>query len=92
MSEPIKKGDLVVVVKPSPCCGSYKRIGYVFRADYIMASVPSCGLCGAVNNQDEIGVWQSGAKFSIQLPRLKRIPPLSELEGERTQEDIREPA
>lgn len=31
-------------------------------------------------------------KANIPLSSLKRIPPLEELEGERTQEDIREPA
>jgi hypothetical protein len=30
--------------------------------------------------------------YYFPLTRLKRIPPLSELEGEKTQEDIREPA
>ena len=87
MSEPIKVGDLVAVVKPSVCCGNTNRVGYVFAVRKIDPAPGWCLYCHSTL-PSEYGSdegWYSGT-------RLKRIPPLSELEGQPTQEDIKEPA
>ena len=95
MSEPIKAGDLVVVVRDNGCpCPIPDRImGKV----YTVASIEperllGCG-CGRPTRRWTSAFIVNGEKrHEIGTYRLKRIPPLSELEGERTQEDIREPA
>lgn len=39
----IKKGDLVMVVKPSPCCGNTSAIGRVFRV--LEERISGKGMC-----------------------------------------------
>ena len=92
MSEPIKVGDMVVVVRGMPCCGhSTPMQGHIFRVAQIrertMTRFP-CLYCAAESDNPAA----LGGEKPVDLCRLKRIPPLSELEGERTQEDLREPA
>lgn len=81
MSEPISVGDLVCVMKPcaSECdCG--QKVGHHF-------TVSRTWLFGT-------GWYAFGhhGGRSAAFNRLKRIPPLEELEGQPTQEDIKEPA
>lgn len=51
-----------------------------------------CPCCGDINTgkvvvfMDELGEW------GCPIPWVKRIPPLSELEGERAEENLKEPA
>lgn len=40
---PIRKGDLVMVVRPAPCCGIAKKIGYTYRAHAV--SEPMLIMC-----------------------------------------------
>jgi hypothetical protein len=91
MDKPISVGDLVVVVRGMPCCGALtKRNGLFFKVSAISpdngAACDSCGkIGGEMHAKDE-----NGLRFDIS--RLKRIPPLSELESEKRDEDLREPA
>ena len=90
MSEPIKVGDLVMVVKKN-VCGCDWSVGMVFKVIAIDRTQAKnwCCKCGALYgpfDQAVNGVWGAA------LYRLKRIPPLSELESEKREEDIREPA
>ena len=88
-NQPIAVGDLVQVVRS--CCAVQDRwLGTTFVA---RAYTPRHGsasyCCGKYNpgpyfTNDGCGGWAQWY--------LKRIPPLSELEGVKTQEDIREPA
>ena len=103
MSEPIKVGDLVAVVKPgrARCCDG--GLGAIFTVTSIGKPLRSnggtgwsCSFCGRSGNftapdTDAVAEGLEGVT-GIPVRRLKRIPPLSELEGERTQEDISEPA
>ena len=86
MSEPIKVGDLVMVFKPNHC-GCSRSVGLVFRVKYIDRSKRSnwCVHCGhnyAAEDQANDG------EFGAQLWRLKRIPPLSELESEKREDEL----
>ena len=90
MSEPIKAGDLVQVVR-WPCCGVY--LGRVFRVDFIGegSSEYLCKKCGGAHGA-ATAMHAEDARNCFPVPYLKRIPPLSELEGQPTQQDIKEPA
>jgi len=84
----IKVGDLVQVVRPAPCCGSTESIGKIFRVTGL-ASGDGCYYCqnSSKTYQLALGGWKHGTK----IVRLKRIPPLSDLEGAVTQEKLRQP-
>jgi hypothetical protein len=78
----IKVGDLVQVVRPRRC-GCVGRLGKVFAVLSVHACVGNmkCAQCGEIYPaiayaQDEIGK-------TYDIERLKRIPPISELEGAR---------
>ncbi len=90
MSEPIKVGDLVVVVKPPRCGCESKVLGLIYRVESIREGNGRCR-CGCPSGP---GLLYRGPDNFPRLPawRLKRIPPLAELEGVKTEEDIREPA
>ena len=89
MRKEIQVGDLVVVVKPTYCCGYARSLGMTFVVNKIMEGPSRCGNCGAIDETLDAlkpdGDW-------AELGRLKRIPPLKELEGQRTEEERREPA
>ena len=90
MSEPIKVGDLVQVVRGMPCCGKITQLmGTVFKVSALVDNEgTTCITCGAIVKRiDPISV-RGHPQFAFQLSRLKRIPPLSELEGERTEETL----
>jgi hypothetical protein len=77
MSE-IKAGDLVMIVKPWPCCGRSKGLGKPFTVLFVRMSWPliRCPFCDARNPQATVAVWDDGTV--IHVSRLKKIPPLSE--------------
>lgn len=95
MSEPIKEGDLVAVVRPTPCCASTVGMGSVYTVVHLGRFSLQCLCCGEVF-EDET----QAAQFFIEaspgktyptghlISRLKRIPPLEELEGEKRDEEI----
>ncbi len=45
MSEPIKPGDLVVVIRDCPCDGFY-NLGRIFKVDHINPLSAQCKKCG----------------------------------------------
>lgn len=94
MSEPIKVGDLVVVIKPTHCCNGYNRVGQVHRiiSDHDRLPLVTCRICGFTWAHDNSTTAHIGGGVYLLRTRLKRIPPLSELEGQRTEETLREPA
>ncbi len=83
MNRPLKVGDLVCVVKPTPCCGSTKLLGKVFtitKLGWSKTGLIECGTCG--KERKAVALTAKGEKKrSIDSSRLKRIPPLAELES-----------
>ena len=95
MSErPISVGDLVQVVRHAPCCGIKSQFhGELFVVNRLREISNKCNLCGNVSVR--YVAYQSidpkdGRWWAYPLPMLKRIPPLSELEGKRTEEKLKE--
>jgi len=89
MDKPIAVGDLVQVVRG--CCAV--RLGKVWTVEKIVNlgnfTNTACDFCGAPQFGLAAGNWtvNEGAPLSF----LKRIPPLSELEGVKSQELLKEP-
>ena len=79
MSE-IREGDLVVVVKPSSCCGFTGKIGKVFKVTGII-TCHGCIHCGSILNYGEPLALRDNGMTGYIFSRLKRIPPLSKLES-----------
>ena len=92
MDRPIAVGDLVVVVKATHCCGSLKNVGRVFRVLEFRSYDGKCAACGIAGDRSMLAFARPKPSNGYSLFRLKRIPPLGELEGERTEENLREPA
>jgi hypothetical protein len=91
MSEPIKAGDLVVVVHD--CCGHW--LGKVFTVRNVgrESDLLECGVCAFKSeNYSDLAFnahWsRKGQVWCAPTSWLKRIPPLSELEGEKHKEEL----
>lgn len=75
---PIQAGDLVMVVKPTLCCGSTWGLGEVFRVVCVREKEGGiCGRCGA-EAKEQVALCDdlSGA----QVCRLIRIDPPAKME------------
>lgn len=92
LTERIQVGDLVQVVRARTCCnGGTPNLGHVFRVNSIgRRRTSTCPYCGG--GIPEIMVLADFHMAGYAMDRLKRIPPLSELEGVKTDEPIQEPA
>lgn len=77
MSE-IKAGDLVMVVKPQPCCGDARCVGTIYRVVSVEVMKGWCLMCG--RSLDALFARESPA-FGCYVGVLKRIDPLPELES-----------
>lgn len=86
MSEDIKPGDLVMVVKPMACCGNPSALGMTFHILSIVKMDCWCIHCGDNRN---IVRAESPLGFG-DVSRLKKIPPLTELEDITTDYPIKE--
>lgn len=89
MSEPIKVGDLVVVVRLRSCCGT-GRTGTIFKVDNLYQGRMSCLGCTTMRD-DGVLARRTGDFNGYEISRLKRIPPLDELEGVLAQREITNP-
>ena len=92
--KPIAVGDLVQVIKPGRC-GCTKALGEIFVVAEVnrWAGWADCIVCGkTVIPPNILRARDAADGTATELERLKRLPPLSELEGERTEEQLREPA
>ena len=92
---PIQAGDLVMLVRHCTPAMNNGSLGAVFVVKEIVHhQIDSCVLCGA----NHTGMYArpvakyAGTHTRAPLSWLKRIPPLDELEGAKTQEKLREPA
>ncbi len=83
MNGPLKVGDLVCVVKPTPCCGNIKYLGGVFTLVDLRPSPTGSILCNYCKRVRPLAVDMAitDTKLCFDSTRLKRIPPLAELES-----------
>jgi len=90
MSEPIKPGDLVVVVRPSLCTGANEDVGRVFRVGAVCPGEgisKHCQSCGKSHEPLHM-MYAEASDGWFPFARLKRIPPLSELDDVKRDEEI----
>lgn len=90
MNEPIKVGDLIMIVKPSLCCGCRKTIGHVHTVVRDADRLPfgRCTECGhSFAHSQETSVKLDNGNYILRT-RLKRIPPLTEPEGVEHKEEL----
>lgn len=88
MDKPISVGDLVVVVRGHECdLGVTYIVGHIITA----AGVWSCP-CGAREFHDGAFVHKTHSFYGAPVEWLKRIPPLPELESEKNDSKLAEPA
>ena len=92
MSELIKEGDLVMY--RYSCCLGYRDGVEIFQVGDIRDWGYPHVICHSCKSEVPTGASASRGhgEYGAPLQWLKRIPPLSELEGEKTKEDIREHA
>lgn len=87
MSNEIKPGDLVMVVKPAPCCGSTSAVGWIGRASAppSYAVRAQCGTCGKINW--DVSKFLDVENGAYHIETLKKIdPPALVDEAETTRE------
>ena len=89
MSRPIAVGDLVQVVRKT-CCEGWLGTTYTVKELRTVSGNYACIKCGETGTRET--PWIVAYPMGHAIWNLKRIPPLSELEGERTEEKLREPA
>lgn len=88
MDKPISVGDLVQVIRAAECCGKSDYLGHIFRVSDIRKFQITCRVCGYSDNSIMRATAAPGPDYpAFSLPRLKRIPPLSELPGVKTDEE-----
>jgi len=78
MSNDIKAGDLVMIYKPTVCCGSTVSIGQLFTAGPIVVGAFGRCPCGAAYR--DTAAFDAADGTYVSITRLKKIPPLGKLE------------
>ena len=82
----IKVGDLVVVIKPQPCCGRTDSIGYIFVVAGLDSEPGGCSACG--EELAALGLLDPADGMYVMASRCIVIPPLPELEDIKHEEEI----
>jgi hypothetical protein len=83
----IRVGDLVVVVRPISCCGHTQGMGRVFIVEFLRDGMNICMTCGH-RSDDSVDAWYLGSNLAFPLQRLKRIPPLDQLERDQIVKEL----
>jgi hypothetical protein len=85
-----KAGDLVMVVKPTPCCGMDMAIGHIFVVhDLGVTDKHTCWYCDAKSSGFLVartGVVKNSINEAFRVSRLRLIPPLSD--DETTEREV----
>jgi hypothetical protein len=74
----IKVGDLVVVVKPTPCCRNVSLVSKVFTVENVATDRIGCLHCGAVYTVPRLGFSIRGEHFGCHTDRVIKIDPPAE--------------
>jgi len=82
--DPINEGDLVMVIKPKPCCGA-GVLGLPFTVE-ALAVGGYCWHCGKVDNEPCAKI--PGQDGWVALSRLRKIHPSAETESVTEHEEI----
>jgi threonine dehydrogenase-like Zn-dependent dehydrogenase len=88
MSDKISAGDLVVIIKPLAC--GHGQTGYIFTVKELVLSAPGggfCSQCKAIFPNQFLAARHPDGDMTDIL-RLKRIPPLSEMEHTKETESV----
>jgi hypothetical protein len=77
-----------MIVKPSGCCNDWRNVGKVFTVAALGVPPDWCSGCLAVVEDKrgaKLAEWKGPYAITgwILASRLKKIPPISELEGAR---------
>lgn len=89
MSE-IKKGDLVMQVRATTCCGDASGVGSVFVVTWLGVATGQCNHCGDITAEDSASTVESEDATPLHL--LKKIDPPSTGEYDRVPVRKTEPA
>jgi hypothetical protein len=83
----IKVGDLVQVIRPG-CRDAF--IGRIFVVSRVGPSMTVCVGCGTTHGYPELTplAFPVGSNRGFEFPRLKRIPPLDELERDQIVKEL----
>lgn len=84
MSNGIKVGDLVMVVKPQPCCGGSISCGIIG----IVSSIKTTNHCKTCKTKYEPETAAELASRLVRLSRLKKIDPPAEGDSLPTRADL----
>lgn len=87
MDDPIKVGDLVVVVR-SPCAHGDKELGRIFQVVALRFDCSHCRKCFHYTEHQWHCTDPEDETAGFPLASLKRIPPLDELESVKRDEEI----
>ena len=87
--KPISVGDMAMVIKLKSCCRK-GQLGFIFTVSKISIGVARCTHCGAQHESlfAYSGEIENGRARCVRIDRLKRIPPLDELETTKERETI----
>jgi hypothetical protein len=83
----IKTGDLVMIIKPTTCCGRSDGIGMTFSAGHVLKATILCPFCGD-RSPIKVAVEKVGVDLYVEAPRLKKIDPPAEGDSLPTRRDL----
>lgn len=84
-----KSGDLVMVVRPPPCCGAPQSLGHVGTVVAVYPPMPGyCPACGKRGELASVDADDKGRLRSWASVCLMKIPPLDEPEAIDTDEPL----
>lgn len=82
----IKTGDLVMLVRPTPCCGNVGWLGTTGTISIILRRAGRCAYCGKVSERTVASL--NGLEGSVSVERLKKIDPPADGDSLPTRADI----
>lgn len=74
---------MAIIVKPKPCCYDARLVGNVITVEgFAPNAIRTCPCCGMDSLKETTWAWVTGSlgAGSIELSRLKRLPPPDEVE------------